>query len=50
MKRFVMGGLLAATLGLAGCSETGKYPGGDQCKPTDPVQKLDVKDCTVPGS
>ena len=43
--------LLAATLGLSACSETGTYPGSqDQCTPTDPVQELHANDCMVPGT
>lgn len=49
MRGFVMAGLLAVTLGLAGC-DTATYPGGDQCGPNDPVKTLDVKDCIVPGT
>ncbi len=43
--------LLAATLGLTACAETGTYPvSSDQCAPTDPVKTLDADDCVVPGT
>ncbi len=51
MTRSLTVGLVAMLLALAGCAATGEYPmGGGQCGPNDPVQKLDVKDCVVPGS
>ena len=51
MQPYVTILLLAATLGLAGCAETGKYPVSDeQCVPTDPVKDLDASDCVVPGT
>jgi hypothetical protein len=51
MTRLMTVVLLAASLGLFACAETGTYPlGEDQCKPTDPVQTMDASDCIVPGS
>lgn len=43
--------LIASTLGLTACAETGTYPvSSDQCGPTDPVKTLDAADCVVPGT
>ena len=43
--------ILAATLGLSACAETGTYPvSADQCGPSDPVKDLDAADCVVPGT
>lgn len=51
MDRILKVILLAVTLGVVGCAETGQYPvGGDQCGPTDPVKQLDAADCVVPGT
>ena len=50
MARFMTVASFLVMFGLSACSEPGTYPlGEDQCKPTDPVQKMDAKDCMVPG-
>lgn len=51
MKRLVQICLLSATLGVLGCTETGRYPvSDDQCGPTDPVKGLNAADCVVPAT
>jgi hypothetical protein len=48
MKRLLQIALALMTLGIAGCDD-GKYPiTGETCAPSDPVQQLDARDCTVP--
>lgn len=48
MKRPLQIAFALMALGIAGCAD-GKYPiSGAACAPTDPVQKLDANDCTVP--
>ena len=40
---------LAAATFLVACAQEGTYPGsGDVCTADDPVQTLDMNDCTVP--
>ena len=48
MKRLLQITLALMAFGVAGCDE-GKYPiTGKTCTESDPVQKLDASDCTVP--
>ena len=48
MKRLFQITLALLALGVAGC-DAGKYPiTGETCTESDPVQKLEASDCTVP--
>jgi hypothetical protein len=50
MKTLITLALFGTLLAATGCTQPGQYPvSGQECGPGDPVQDLDINDCTVPG-